>query len=215
VSSERCRFFVSSAGEVTNSLSFETVLKSGLVSEDTMGVNPVERIVFSGGRGTVRQIPFWRIMDGSVNAEDIKDKIIFIGATAVDLHDEKPTPFAKGTQMSGVEIQAQVANMLIENYRISALSAAYFVILLLIASLFPALIFYLLDRTFFALIVNVTIGFGWIVIIIVLFEQGTVLNFIHLNLAWIFGTVGSLLYRYFTVEKEKREIRGVFSKYVF
>lgn len=210
----RVPLLVSNNGKIVNSLSKEVVLRGGLIPDAGLKREPVERIVFSGGRGTVRQIPFWRLLEGNLGEEDIKEKIVFIGATAVDLHDEKPTPFGKGTQMSGVEIQAQIANMLLSGYRISALPAYLSVILLLIASLLPALIFYFSDKILSAILGNILIGFGSSLLVVVFFEQGVALNFIHLNLAWIFGASGSLIYRYFTVEKEKKEIRGVFSKYV-
>lgn len=197
---------------VYESFAYKTIEKSGFQIKGRL--NPVERIVFSGPSGSVRRVPFWRILEKDVSPEIFKNKIVFIGATAPDLHDEKPTPFDKGTQMSGVEIQAQVSNMILNDYRLRDLSSIILILWLLIASLVPCFMFYFFETAQKVIILNLLVGLAYSVIIIFLFDLGLVVNFIHVNIAWIAATSVSFFYRYLNTDKEKKEIRAVFSKYV-
>lgn len=201
-------------GEEYKSFSYEVILKSNIRDLGSRAVNDVERIVFSGGSGSVRKIPFWRLYENKLGKEQIADNVVFIGATAPDLHDEKQTPLDKGTQMSGVEIQAQIANMLIKDYRLMELSDWYLFSWIFLALVIPFLVFFFIPNITSAIFLNIFIGFTHIFIVTALFDKGTIANFVHVNLAWIIGTISSFVYKYLSIDKEKREMRNVFSKYV-
>jgi len=63
--------------------------------------------------GPVRQrtIPAWRVMDGSVQPQDVRGSIIFIGIGAAGLGDLKATPLAAA--VPGVEVHAQIAEQVL------------------------------------------------------------------------------------------------------
>lgn len=199
---------------IYDSLAYKTVLISGINTVEILNINPIERIVFSGSSGSVRRIPFWRILEKDISAEIFENKIIFIGATSPDLHDEQSTPFDKGDQMSGVEIQAQITNMFLNGYRLRDLGSPTLAYWFLFASLIPCFIFYLSKTAQIAIIINILIGLLYSIIIILLFDIGIVANFVHVNIAWIMATFASFFYRFLTTDREKKEIRNVFSKYV-
>ncbi|OGW93485.1 MAG: hypothetical protein A3K16_00175 [Omnitrophica bacterium RIFCSPLOWO2_01_FULL_45_24] len=56
------------------------------------------------------QVPFWRVIEGSVLAKQIQDKIILIGLTAEAFHDVHATPFGS---MPGLGVNASTLTMLI------------------------------------------------------------------------------------------------------
>ncbi|MEI6296837.1 MAG: adenylate/guanylate cyclase domain-containing protein [bacterium] len=201
-------------GFLYKGLAYETLERGGISIPQNIENKPVERIVFSGPNGSVRRIPFWRIFESSVPSDLFRDRVIFIGATAADLHDEKPTPFDKGTQMSGVEIQAQIANMFEHNYRLRDLGGVYLFAWILLASILPCLIFYFAETVQIALVFNLILGVIYAVSIIVLFDFGIVVSIVYVNISWITATSTSFFYRFLGTDKEKREMRKVFSKYV-
>lgn len=193
--------------------SYETVRQSGLAIPNEGNLKPVNRIVFSGPTGSIRRVPFWRILEGEASGL-LKDKIVLIGATAPDLHDEKPTPFSRGTQMPGVEIQANIANMLISGYRLAPLNFGVTVLWIFVAALLSEAVFLIFRGALEPILGNVFLGLIYSVAAVFLFQKGAAVNLVHLNLAWILSTAGLLSYRYFASEKNRREIKRLFSKYV-
>jgi adenylate cyclase len=116
--------------------------------------------------------------------------------------------------MQGVEIHAQIANMLLENYRLTPLPAGITILWILGAALLSMGLMFFMGRFEVAIGTIVGIGLIYIILGIILFESGTVVNLIHVTLAWLVPTIALSLYRFFSSEKERRMIRQTFSKYV-
>ena len=139
-------------------------------------------------------------------------KILIVGMFATGLGDEKPTPYGI---MYGPEINANAINTIImDNFLIQAHPAVNIIILFctimlisflvsrlptvwsLIASLFVLLIYYIISC--------------WII-----FE---IYNYIIITsapiLSGILAFISIVTYRVMTEEREKKEIKGVFAKYV-
>ena len=195
------------------SFAYEVVKKSDKTILGNELPEALSRIVFSAPSGSVRKIPFWRVLDGSA-AEMLENKIILIGATAPDLHDEKLTPFSRGTEMTGVEIQANIANMLISGYRHTPLSRWASFLWIFMAALIPVLFFIFMKRSLISVTLSFLSGLGHLIAIVLLFDRGTLANIVHINLAWIISTALLFSCKYFFIEREKRQIRNIFSKYV-
>src|SRR5882672_10263430 len=71
-------------------------------------------IRFIGDNGSFKHVPAWKVLDGAVNPDEFKSRIVLIGFTAEgsDL-DQWFTPFAESAQkMSGVEIHANAIETL-------------------------------------------------------------------------------------------------------
>ena len=86
---------------------------------------------YRGGPGTYPWIPYYQVVRGEVGPEIVAGKIVLVGPTSPVLHDLFTTPFARGGDMPGVEIHANVLETLIRGDRIrevpawaSALAAA-------------------------------------------------------------------------------------------
>jgi len=192
--------------------SYEILKQSATPIVGEQSLSAISRIAYSSPPGSIKRVPFWRAL--SDESVDLENKIVLIGATAPDLHDEQLTPFSRGTAMAGVEIQANIANMLISGYRIVPLSGPAMLAWLFGAALLPAVIFMVWRRSLAPLFINVLFGIGYLVLIILLFERGLAANLLHINFAWMFSSGSLFSYRYFIGEKERREIKQVFSKYV-
>ena len=188
----------------------ETVRRSG--RSIPREPKPIERIVYATATGNIRHISFTRALE---EPSLLKDKIVFVGATAPDLHDEQSTPVDHGTKMSGVELQAQIANMLLKGYVLSPAASQWSILWILALGLFPGLVFFLLKRrTLWALCLSAIGGIISTLSILILFGQGTVISLIHTNVAWVLSAGSMFAYRYTLARHEIKEVKGVFGKYV-
>lgn len=199
--------------EKVKSFSYEVAKRTGSIISFEDKLFPIERIVFAAPSGSIRRIPFYRILEDD-SGVDLKNKIVLVGATAPDLHDSAPTPFGKGTEMNGVEIQANILNMLISGYRLVPLSKTAAVLWVLLAAFVSGLIFVVFARSLKPLFINLAVGLGYNIAAVVLYENSILVNILHLNFSWIFSTISLFGYRYFSGEKERREMKDLFSKYV-
>lgn len=70
--------------------------------------NDTVPIAYRGPPGTYRRIPYYQVLNGTVDPEVFRDRIVLIGATAPVLQDIHLSPMegTKGKGMPGVEIQA-------------------------------------------------------------------------------------------------------------
>ncbi len=199
--------------KIFNSFSYDlSLLGKGEVSLDS--ISNIVKIVYSNEPGKIRRIPFWRILENTNTDLNLDEKIVLIGATAPDLHDEQLTPFSRGIPMPGVEIQANIVNMFLNNYRLTDIPTNFMVILILIVALITTAIFNLTSGILKPVLINLVLFFIYIVGIIFTFEIGVVVNLVHISFAWILSVISQILFRYFLVEKNKKELRDVFSKYV-
>jgi len=199
--------------ETYQAFAYEVAVASKLPIPGEENLGNVERIVYAAPAGFIRKIPFWRILEDESEV-DLEDKIVFLGATAADLHDSKPVPFGRGKEMSGVEIHANIANMLLSNYRLVPLGAILSFIWIIIAALLPALFFIFSKRELLPVIASIILGIFYVIVIIVLFQNGVAANLVHINAAWILSLSILFGYRFFVSDREKRDIRNLFSKYV-
>lgn len=188
--------------------------KTGLEIPLEDSPEPISRIVFAAPTGAISRIPFERFLSEELPLPRLKNKIILIGSTAVDLHDEKLTPLSRGTAMQGVEIQANILNMFLKGYSLKSLCFGLTSLWIFLVGLFCWLVFLKFKDSLKFLLINFSLGIFWLVLMLFLIEEGFVPNLIHLNSAWIFSTLGLFSYRYFTLQKEKQEIKKVFSRYV-
>ena len=187
-------------------------LRTGKQGRDDSGFSNIQRIVYSAAPGKIRKIPFWRILDDA--NIDLSGKIVLIGATSADLHDEKLTPMSRGSEMPGVEIQANIVNMLLQNYRLNPLSDFLMISWLMLMSVIPMTVFIFSGKTLNAVLWNSGFIFANLIAVIILSEYGVSANLIHIVITGFLATAAGFGYRYAIKEKEKREMRNLFSKYV-
>ncbi len=189
------------------------VEKSGAIIPDKELPSDVSRIVYAAEPGSIRRIPFWQVVEG-VGLERLRDKIVLAGVTAPDLHDSQRVPMGRGSEMAGIEIQASIVNMLLLGYRLVPLDRWAMSWWILLAALMPAIIFVAVRRLLWAIGLSFSFGAVYLVAAILFFELGYTVNMLHVQMAWIISAGVLFGYRYFTGERERRELRETFSKYV-
>jgi adenylate cyclase len=153
----------------------------------------------------------------------LKDKIVLIGSTVVEHHDDFPTPFLQTrddeghlvqTLTYGVEIHANMLQMILsENYLNSFPYLGELLILIFLALLvFIITRFLSTFRGVFAVIILLAIYF---VAAFVLFGQGNLIIQVSTPILVILLTYGGhTIYRYVLSQHEKKMITGAFAHYV-
>lgn len=146
------------------------------------------------------------------------DKIVFVGASAEELQDNKYTPFFefKGVRrkMPGVEMHANALSTLKNKLFLHDFPQGGYLLLLASLSLLAAW-FTLTFKPFRALVAIFFLLAGFISLAWVLFKYGAMLlNVITPVLAVGFTYVGSLVYQTVIEQKEKNRIRRTFQQYV-
>lgn len=190
-------------------------------------------INFAGPRGTYPSYSFASLLDDGTRdlGEDtlnafnnfllpdsvFKDKIVLIGSTVSELHDNHPTPFlqfgGRSQEMPGVEILANATHtMLSGDYLVSVSGWLQFVLVVALT----ALVLFICARlsVWRSLVITALVVVAFVALLFGLFSSGQVLEMVVPTMAVAFAYVGTNLYSYLLTQKEKRQILGAFQHYV-
>lgn len=169
-------------------------------------------INYSGPPGSYASFSFVDIVQGRVNPEKLKGKVLFVGATAMGIYDMRVTPFSGNTP--GVEIHATIADNILSGrfIRRTGLESLFDIALIFILGLSA---FYLTKRMGFyaAFPAAVLLSSGYVWLAYWLFKQGHWVSMIYPPLAVIFALLIGGSFRYLVLERSARELRSIFSSY--
>jgi adenylate cyclase len=198
------------------------------------------RINFTGPVGTFPRYSFDTVIDDSTFTlkeeydldyfsssllpdEVFKDKIVLIGSTVSELHDNFPAPFFefqdrqgnyRKAEMPGVEIHANAIWTILKQKFFSEMPYGYSLILvfLLIVIIF---VFVLRLSTIWAVLLSLGIllvyNFGQFLIFA---QYRYIMPMVTPTLGIALGFVGSTLYEYVATQREKKMIIGAFERFV-
>ncbi|MEE9406212.1 MAG: adenylate/guanylate cyclase domain-containing protein [Candidatus Aenigmarchaeota archaeon] len=189
-----------------------------VIAEKYLGIPitpPIETILinFFGPPNSYETIPFADLVKGRYDASKLDGKIVLIGATSTDLHDEQYVPVSGGKAMSGVEINANLVQTLVLRDYIFRQDAASTILVMFILSLLTGLAMSKL-RMLFATAAAVLIIIGYTLLSIAMIEQGLVMNILYpaVSVASVFVVIIIL---YYGIEKKNKEwVTSIFGKYV-
>jgi adenylate cyclase len=161
-----------------------------------------------------RTIPAWRVVTGELKPDEVRGRIVFIGATAAGLKDLRATSLEAG--IAGVEIHAQLIDQVVSKVFLQRPDFARGVELLftLIAG---ALVLLLLPRVGavwagmlgLAAVVG-ALGVSWLA-----FDRfGWLLDPIYPSIAVVISALMGTLVIYLRSEAERAQVRNAFSRYM-
>ncbi|MEN9558055.1 MAG: hypothetical protein RL141_424 [Candidatus Parcubacteria bacterium] len=168
------------------------------------------RISYPGPRGTIPAVSAVDVLHGTVAPAQFADAIVLVGATAPDLHDEAITPVGI---LSGVEIHAATVDALLSRRWLLPMPLELIAIVVFSAAFLGALAAAWL-RLRWGIAATLVAMIALIVGSSVLFDRGLVLDILWPAAAFLvsFGIV--TIEQRWLAERERREIKGVFSRYM-
>jgi adenylate cyclase len=154
------------------------------------------------------------LMDGTLPAAALKDKVVIVGATAVGIYDLRVTPFS-GT-FPGVEIQATIMDNLLRGNFIRTPPFGLIIMLLILVAL-AVMLGVVLPRfsAAWAFIFTLFIIEGYVGLNYLLFtRQGLQLELFYPLGLIVLVYLGVTMQRFLAEERERERIRKTFESYV-
>ncbi len=183
--------------------------EEAIVPIQNRGIN----VNFYGEPKSYEMISFYDVWSGSVAPEIFEDKIVLIGATASDIHDEFFTPTSRGEFMSGVEIHANFLQTILEGNFLTYQTSLQKILMIILVF---AMLFAVFNFGGFALHLGLSIllAGGFYGLAILSYKNGFLISW-----SWPVGFIflywtGVHTLRFIQSEKAKQKIRNAFSKYV-
>jgi adenylate cyclase len=172
-----------------------------------------EWIDFRGPPGTIRSVPFSRVVEGRVPPDVFRDKIVVIGATAPSLQDVHPTAVGGDAPMSGPEIQANAIATVLDDFPLQpapgALNVALIVLLGLVGPGIAIALGPLRAAICGALLAALYAG-----AVQLAFNGGQIVSFLYPLASLVIGVVGALAISIVLGAFERERVRDVFSRFV-
>ena len=168
---------------------------------------------FAGPPGSFKTYSITDVVNKRIESSEFENKLVLIGATSPDLHDDYFVPTSKGKAMPGVEIHANTIQTMINKDFLQEESRVLSAIILLIAALSAAFIVAKFGIKGITL-VSPLIILGYILLSIYLFDKGIIMNLVYLPLTIGGVYVAETIYAYRATKHEKQQIKEAFTKYV-
>ena len=170
-------------------------------------------INFTGGPGSYPRYSFSDVVNGRVDPALLKNKILFVGATALGIYDMRVTPFHGNTP--GVEVHATIAdNIMSERYirqtGLEALIDIGFILLL------GGLSYFLTTqlRLYLAIPASFLLSIIYVYVSYQFFLAGHWLNMVYPLLSAMIAVLVGGSFRYLILDRSARQMRLMFSSYL-
>ena len=170
-------------------------------------------IDFHGGPGAVPTYRFGDLVKGRVDADDLRGRIVVVGASAPSLQDLHPVPTADDELMPGPEVQANAISTVLRDrplrdapWWLGALVVAAMALLVPLASV------RLQPR--WSILLGAAALALWLSVAQFAFERGTVVAIVPPILALLVGGVGALGAGAVLAARERRRMRFLFGRFV-
>ncbi|TAL27449.1 MAG: adenylate/guanylate cyclase domain-containing protein, partial [Nitrospirae bacterium] len=170
---------------------------------------------YYGGGGAITTLSAVDVIKKRLKKEELKDKIVFVGATEIGIYDMRATPV--GSVFPGVEIHATVASNALQNRFIlrdgRIIAAEILCMILLPIALTLALS--LARTSFIGMIAFIFAAAGYAVLNYSLFNVYSIdMSLLYPLSSTAIAFVSSEAYRNLVVEKKNRYLKKAFSSYV-
>ncbi len=161
---------------------------------------------------SIQTVSVQDVLNNKIPNDFFKNKVIFIGSTALDLEDHFVG--MSGEKVSGVYVHASIFTSLLNNVSDRTLTTTETTVLITLYGLLFLLVLY---RTK-TIITQLLVGTGFIIILITgtltMFSYGIILPFPWLILVTFLIAGYNALYRFIKERKQNEYISSLFSKYV-
>ena len=169
-------------------------------------------INYIGKLGSFREIS---ISDFLYDKEeiDLNGRIVLVGATSPDLHDDYFVPTSYGKSMPGVEVHANALQTMITKKFLSGQSKSSVIILIFLMSIILSFLFSRMKTILMSFSVLAFILI-YIFAAIFAFNRGIILNIIYPVFSMLSAYGSTILYNYAIEKRERKKVTETFGKYM-
>jgi adenylate cyclase len=153
------------------------------------------------------------VLNGQVDPETLRDKVVYVGVTDVSLGDRMQTPVAKGSGLPGVLVQASAFDTMISRTYVAAASTLETVLWVFLVALVITLSVQFLP-TWAATLAAVGMLVVYLLTAYLRADTGTLMNFTYPTLAVALAVPLSLAVRYFVEVRQRRRVSALFETYL-
>lgn len=191
---------------------------ASLAAAAPLAAPPLDRdgnflIRYFGRPYSFSSVSFVDVIDGRIDASQLANKIVLVGVTPADLRDLEATPVSRGIKMPGVEIHANALQTLLDQQplrRATDLEFGAAVLALVGLAGFAASRL----RLTFGMLALLGLAAGYLGFAHLAFSAGILFGLL-LPLAGLVITFAAIYgQRYLTEQREKRELKSAFGRYV-
>lgn len=170
-------------------------------------------INYIGGPGTYPRYSFSDVVAGRVGAEQLKDKIVLVGATSLGIYDMRVTPFSNNSP--GVEVHANAIDAMTRGAFMTHGGVESLIDLVAIVVLGAlAAIITLQLRYALSLILMLALFFGYFGFAYLLFLKGMWISVVYPEMSLVFSFFTTVYLRFAILDRKAREVKEMFSSYV-
>ena len=170
-------------------------------------------IDYAGPPGTVREIPFSQVYDGSFPRALVAGKIVIVGAIAPTLQDLHATATAGSQRMAGAEVLANATATVLDGVPLRD-AAAWVNIALIVLLGCVAPIASIRVSPLRALFASLVVGIAVVVAIQLAFDGGKIVAFTYPLGALVLAALGTLAVTYLNEAFERQRVRAMFARFV-
>lgn len=168
---------------------------------------------YACGTGGYSVVSLCDVLDGTVNPAIFTGGIVYVGAYATGLMDSYAPAISHGSQMYGVEIQANITDALLNfNYQQEVSKTLY----ALIASIL-VVVYAVISQKLKVVpsgILMAVLAIGSVAAVKIMYENGYILPVLVLPLMLILSYAANVIIGYVAEIKRRKQIVGVFKQYM-
>lgn len=158
-------------------------------------------------------VSFVDVLEGKVDAEIFRDKVVLIGSYAPGMGDEFSTALDRSYSMFGVDIHANSIQAFQKNFFPQEVGDTLQLIILCVGS-FAATIFFRSAKMQYVLAEWLIVCLGWLIVCTICYRNGLILHALWIPLAVSVIFVGSVAINYVLARDEKELVTATFGRYV-
>ncbi len=168
---------------------------------------------YASGPGAYKTYSIADIIKGRIASTEFENAIIFVGATAPDLHDDYIVPTSDGKRMPGVEIHAHALQTILTRQFLKYQSFNMLAAVILAISLIAGILYSTVKIRYSAPIMTI-LALAYIIFSIFIFKKGLIINLVYPLMAVVLTSLTTISYIAALEAHNKKHILSLFGKYV-
>jgi len=204
---------IEGSGKIESHESFSLALYREMLNKSIeLGSNRM-LVNFVGKPASFKTVSFSDVLAGKIDEKEFDNKVVIIGATSPDLHDDYFVPTSSGKSMPGVELHANALQTMITRQFLQNETGWLVVLTIFIAAIATGILLWKL-RLLIASGAAAVLLIAYLVFAIKMFDRGIILNILYPLASIMLSYFGIIAVYYVSSEKSRRQVLDAFGKYV-